>query len=304
MAQEEPERTHAAAGPERPAERRLRDLPQGGVDGEGVELAQEVGGTLWFQLYMWADRNMSLELVNRADKAGYDALIVTVDGVVAGNREYNQRNGFSVPFAYNRRNSIDVMTHPRWLMSVLLRYLITTGMPQRENYPEELKKAITSGWANHAAARNDSLNWDDLKALRAAFPRILMVKGILHPKDAIMAADLGADAIIVSNHGGRNLDSTPAPIDALSDIVDAVGHRCTVIVDSGFRRGSDVVKGLALGAKAVLIGRGTLYGTAAAGEAGAARAIQIYKEEVSRVMALCGARSIAELTRELVQITK
>lgn len=259
------------------------------------KIASDVGGTLWFQLYMWADRNLSLQLVNRARAAGYEGLIVTVDGVVAGNREYNQRNGFSVPFSYNRRNSIDVMTHPRWLLGVLARYLLTTGMPKRENYPEELKQKITSGWKNQAAARNDSLSWDDLKALRAAWPGKLMVKGILNARDAVMAADHGADGVIVSNHGARNLDSTPAPIDVLPRVVDAVGKRATVIVDSGFRRGSDVVKALALGAKMVLIGRGTLYGTAVAGQAGAARAIDIYREEIDRVMALIGCTGVAEL---------
>ena len=259
------------------------------------KIASDVGGTLWFQLYMWADRNLSLQLVNRARAAGYEGLIVTVDGVVAGNREYNQRNGFSVPFSYNRRNSIDVMTHPGWLLGVLARYLLTTGMPKRENYPEELKQKITSGWKNQAAARNDSLSWDDLKALRAAWPGKLMVKGILNARDAVMAADHGADGVIVSNHGARNLDSTPAPIDVLPRVVDAVGNRTTVIVDSGFRRGSDVVKALALGAKMVLIGRGTLYGTAVAGQAGAARAIDIYREEIDRVMALVGCTGVAEL---------
>ena len=142
--------------------------------------------------------------------------------------------------------------------------------------------------------KNDSLNWEDLKALRKIWPGTLMVKGILHPQDAVIAADCGADAVIVSNHGGRNLDSSRAPIDVLPEVVDAVGKRITVIVDSGFRRGSDVVKALALGAKAVLIGRATLFGTAVGGQAGAARAIEIYREEVDRVMAMIGYRQNIE----------
>lgn len=129
-----------------------------------------------------------------------------------------------------------------------------------------------------------------------------MVKGILHPRDAILAADRGADAVIVSNHGGRNLDSSRAPIEVLPEVVSAVGNRITVIVDSGFLRGSDVVKALALGAKAVLIGRATLYGTAVAGQAGAARAIEIFREEIDRMMALIGCRSVAEITSEYVKL--
>jgi (S)-mandelate dehydrogenase len=129
-----------------------------------------------------------------------------------------------------------------------------------------------------------------------------MVKGILHPQDAVNAADCGADGVIVSNHGGRMLDSSPAPIEVLPHVVDAAGKRLTVLVDSGFRRGADVVKALALGAKAVLIGRATLYGTAVGGEAGAARAITILREEIDRVMALIGARSIAELSPDFLRL--
>jgi len=129
-----------------------------------------------------------------------------------------------------------------------------------------------------------------------------MVKGILHPQDAVLAADCGADAVIVSNHGGRNLDGTMAPIEVLPEVVDAVGKRVPVIVDSGFRRGSDVVKALAMGAQAVLIGRAPLYGTAVAGQAGAARAIEIFREEIDRVMALIGCRCVAELNPEYLSL--
>ena len=263
------------------------------------KVAERAGGRLWFQLYMWADRSMSHQLVKRARDTGYEALIVTVDGVVSGNREYNRRNGFTNPFTFNRRNVTDVVTCPRWLVNVLMRYLLTTGMPRRENYPDELRGSVMS---KSPTSKNDSLNWDDLRTLREMWPGKLMVKGILHPRDAVMAADCGADAVIVSNHGGRNLDSTMAPIDVLPEVVSAVGNRITVIVDSGFRRGSDVVKALALGAKAVLIGRATLYGTAVAGQAGAGRAIEIFREEIDRVMALVGCRSVAELNPEYVKL--
>ena len=261
-------------------------------------IAAQAGGRLWFQLYMWPDRTLSHNLVERAAAAGYEALMVTVDGAVPGNREYNLRNGFTVPFTFTPRNVSDVLMHPEWLLGVLARYVFTTGMPRYENYPSEFKQRITAQPMGKGMLLNDSLNWDDLRVLRKMWPRTLIVKGILHPQDAVYAADCGADGIVVSNHGGRNLDSSMAPIEVLPEIVDAVGKRITVIVDSGFRRGSDVVKALALGAQAVLIGRPTLYGTAAGGEAGAARAIAIFREEIDRVLALLGCPGIAALNRE------
>ena len=266
------------------------------------KVVEQAGGQLWFQLYMWPDRSMSHKLVERARVAGYEALVVTVDGVMSGNREYNLRNGFTVPFTYTRRNVIDVMSHPRWMFGVLAKYMLSTGMPRYENYPVELKNKITAAPMGKAMLRNDSLTWDDLRTLRHLWPHKLIVKGILHPEDAIKAVECGADAVIVSNHGGRNFDSSPAPIDMLAPVVDAVGSRTVVMVDSGFRRGTDVVKALALGAKLVLIGRATLYGTAVSGEAGAARAIAIYRDEIDRTLAQVGCTSVTQVNRDcLVQ---
>jgi isopentenyl diphosphate isomerase/L-lactate dehydrogenase-like FMN-dependent dehydrogenase len=263
-------------------------------------VADEAGGRLWFQLYMWPDKSMSHKLVDRAKAAGYEALVVTVDGAVSGNREYNLRNGFTIPFTFTRKNITDVLKHPRWLLGVLAKYLTTTGMPRYENYPSEIKYKVTARPMGRSQMKNDSLNWEDLKVLRRMWPGTLIVKGLAHPQDAIYAADCGADGVVVSNHGGRNLDGSMAPLEALPEIVDAVGKRVQVLVDSGFRRGSDVVKALALGAHAVLIGRATLYGVAAGGYAGAARAITLFREEIDRVMALLGARSVAELGPELL----
>lgn len=267
------------------------------------KVAAEAGGKLWFQLYMWPDRSLSHKLVARAKAAGYDALIVTVDSAVSPNREYNLKSGFTIPFTFTRGNIADVLMHPRWLFGVLSRYMLTTGMPRYENYPSELKARITARPMGRSQMKNDSLNWDDLRTLRRLWPGPLMVKGILHPDDARLAAECGADGVIVSNHGGRNLDSTMAPIEVLPEVLDAVGSRMTVIVDSGFRRGSDVVKALALGAHAVLVGRAMLYGVAAGGEAGAQRAVAILREEIDRVMALIGARSVAELGPEFLHFT-
>jgi isopentenyl diphosphate isomerase/L-lactate dehydrogenase-like FMN-dependent dehydrogenase len=195
----------------------------------------------------------------------------------------------------------DVLRHPGWIANVLLRYALTTGIPSFENFPPEIRDSLTSRTFKRSILKNEALTWDDLKVLRKLWPGPLMVKGILHPQDAVNAADCGADGVIVSNHGGRMLDSSPAPIEVLPQVLDAAGKRLTVLVDSGFRRGSDVVKALALGAKAVLIGRATLYGTAVGGEAGAARAIAILRDEIDRVMALIGARNVAELTRDFLR---
>ncbi|HYH41036.1 MAG TPA: alpha-hydroxy acid oxidase [Burkholderiales bacterium] len=265
------------------------------------EVAKVVGGTLWFQLYMWSDVRMSHILVERAKNAGFEALVVTVDGPVDSHREYNIRNGYTVPFSYNRKNTSAVLAKPGWFFSVLMRYWMTTGMPRRENYPEGMKEKFTHVSSAERKTKNDSLAWNDLKVLRDMWPGKLLVKGILTPGDAELAIVHGADGVIVSNHGGRNFDSSMAPIEALAPIVDAVGNRTTVIVDSGFRRGSDVVKALAIGAKLVMIGRSTLWGTTVGGEAGAARALQFYHEEISRTLAYLGCRSLADLNRDCLE---
>ncbi len=259
------------------------------------EISGEVGGTLWMQLYMWADRKLSHQLVRRASAAGFEALLVTVDGAVAGNREYNRRNGFSVPFKYNSRNTLDVISHPRWMLGTLGRYIANGGLPERVNFPDELKGKVTTAYGGTKDTRSDSLNWDDLKALRDIWPGKLLVKGLLHPDDCEKSVEHGADGVIVSNHGGRNCDAAPSPIEALPDIVKAVGHKTTIVFDSGVRRGSDVVKALALGAKFVLIGRSTLYGTAAAGYDGAKRALDIYRGEISRGIANISCNKISEI---------
>jgi isopentenyl diphosphate isomerase/L-lactate dehydrogenase-like FMN-dependent dehydrogenase len=266
-------------------------------------IAEQAGGRLWFQLYMWSDRALSHKIVERAKGVGFEALMVTVDGAAPSNREYNHRNGFEVPIEFNARNVTDVLSRPRWLVEVFLRQLMAKGMPRFENFPPEVMDGLMARTLKKSILKNDSLDFDDLRALRKLWPRTLMVKGVLHPQDAARAADCGADAVIVSNHGGRNLDGSPAPIDVLPEILDAAGKRLTVMVDSGVRRGSDVVKALALGAAAVLIGRAPLYGVAAAGEAGASRAITIFREEIDRVMALLGVCSVAELDRRYLQMT-
>jgi isopentenyl diphosphate isomerase/L-lactate dehydrogenase-like FMN-dependent dehydrogenase len=265
------------------------------------KVAKEAGGELWFQLYMWPDRSLSHQLVERARLAGFKALIVTVDGVVSGNREFNLRNGFTVPFSFTRKNVTDVLMHPGWITGVLAKYMLTTGMPRYENYPSEIKYKVTAAPMGRSQMKNETLNWDDLRHLRKIWPHKLLVKGLLRADDAEIAVQCGADGVIVSNHGGRNLDGAISPMEALPEVASAVGKSVTVLIDSGFRRGSDVIKALALGANAVQIGRPGLYGIAAAGQPGAERALTIFREEISRVMALLGCNSVAELSRAYLQ---
>lgn len=206
------------------------------------ELARVVGGTLWFQLYMWSDVRLSHGLVERGKNAGFEALVVTVDGPVNTNREYNILNCYTVPFRYNRANTAAVLARPGWLLNVIVRYLLTTGMPRRDNYLTEMKERVSHVSTAERKTKNDTLTWKDLSVLRNMWPGKLLVKGVITPLDAELAITHGADGIIVSNHGGRNFDSSMVPINVLPSIVDAVGGRTTVIVDSSFRHGRDVVK--------------------------------------------------------------
>jgi isopentenyl diphosphate isomerase/L-lactate dehydrogenase-like FMN-dependent dehydrogenase len=259
------------------------------------EIAREAGGELWFQLYMWSDKDLSLKFVERVKSVGFETLIVTVDGPVPPNREYNHRNGFEVPLEYTPRLLAQLLAKPGWLATCLAQQFIRRGVPKFENYPPELMDSLMSKRFKRSILKNDSLDWDDLKTLRDAWPGNLIVKGILNGDDAEAAADCGADGVIVSNHGGRYLDSSVAPIQILPEIAAKVGGRLTVIVDSGFRRGSDVIKALALGADLVMAGRPTLYGAAAGGEAGAYRALEIFAEEMDRVMGQLGLRGVDEI---------
>jgi isopentenyl diphosphate isomerase/L-lactate dehydrogenase-like FMN-dependent dehydrogenase len=265
------------------------------------KVAARAGGRLWFQLYMWPDRALSHELIRRAAGAGYEALIVTVDTAVTPNREYNRRNGFAFPFRFNRRNVVDIALHPQWALGVMGRYLMASGRPQFENYPEEMRRSLTKA-PGRGLPKNDSVTWEDLKQLRDMWRGPLVVKGILHPDDAAAAAACGADGVIVSNHGGRNLDASMAPLRALPEVAARVGDRLTVMIDGAFTRGSDVVKALALGAKLVLAGRAPLWGVAASGEPGASLALKLLKEEMDRVLAFVGCPDVASLDAGLLRV--
>lgn len=258
-------------------------------------VAREVGGTRWFQLYMSKDHDQARGLVMRALDAGFEALVVTTDVVVGGNREYNQRNNFEVPFRLNLANLVDGALHPRWLAGVFLRTLLSSGVPRFQNLDVNSGGRITSPTLSEFRTRRTELNWEDVAWLRGLWPRKLLIKGIVTVDDALLAAQHGVDGIFVSNHGGRQLDGAPSSIEVLAPIARAVGSRLAVLLDGGIRRGTDIVKALALGADMVFVGRATLFGAAAGGEAGALHALKLLKSEVDRTLALLGVNSVGEL---------
>jgi len=252
-------------------------------------------GRKWFQLYPWEDQEGNYEMVTRARDLGWEALVVTIDHAPGRGREHNERNGFSFPFQPNMTATLDMMRHPGWLWRVMRKYVMNEGMPTNANYPERYRHSVIDGKQRVRPKRFEAMTWEHIQKFRDFWPRKLIVKSILSADQARAAVDAGADGIVVSNHGGRAFDSAIATIDILPEIVEAVGDRCTVILDSGIRRGSDIVKALALGARMVLVGRATLYGTACGGQAGAARAIKILSDEMERSFGYIGARRVSEI---------
>jgi (S)-mandelate dehydrogenase len=260
-------------------------------------IAAEAPGRHWFQLYFFKDREYCFSLVERAKKAGYDTLMVTVDLAVGGKRERDFRNDFGIPFRFTPRNVLDFATRPAWALDMLIR-----GTPQLENLAGMTDHHDTPRNIVSSVGRNQdaSLDWEVLKRVRGMWPGKLLIKGVMHPADAEKAVSVGCDGVIVSNHGGRQLDGEPGSLDALPHVARAIGGKAAVLMDGGIRRGSDIVKALARGAQAAMIGRATFYGVCAGGEAGAQRAIDILSDELVRTMQLCGLRSIAEIGPELL----
>ena len=251
----------------------------------------------WFQLYVVRDREFREKLVRRARDAGFEALLVTVDLAVSGKRERDPRNGFVTPYKPNWRNSRDVLTRPAWLIDIM-----RSGLPTMANF-EGYKFSSTKVTDIATAVGREmdaSFDWEELKRLRDLWPRKLLLKGVERPDDAERAAALGCDGVVVSNHGGRQLDGAAATLDALPHVANAVGKKITVLLDGGVRRGVDILKARALGAQAVLVGRATLFGVMAAGEPGARRALEILASELERAMKLCGVRTIDEIGPELI----
>ncbi|MSW96199.1 MAG: alpha-hydroxy-acid oxidizing protein, partial [Actinobacteria bacterium] len=258
-------------------------------------VASEAGGLLWFQLYLWPDRAIVEQFVQRAASAGYGALVVTVDVPVIGNRLRDVRNGFSIPPRLSASTVADVLRHPRWL----------AGMRQRLRFGN-VEDLVAPGAGSMEYARfvnrmlaNPAADWATFDWIRAAWEGPLLVKGVLSTEDARRAVDHGADGLIVSNHGGRQLDDAPASLDVLPAIVEAA-PTVPVLVDGGVRRGSDMLKALALGARACLIGRPWLYGLAAAGERGVTGVLDVLRAELDRTLALSGVPGVGSLTPEAV----
>jgi (S)-mandelate dehydrogenase len=245
------------------------------------------------QLYVLNVPALVESVVARADAAGCEALVFTTDANVFGSREWDKRS-FRAPGSLGLRQLLDAVGHPRWALDVA----IPNGLPRFVNVmdflPPEARSA-KAGVSRIPTLFAASIDWDDVARLRDRWKRRLIIKGILDPADVERAVRLGCDGVVLTNHGGRQLDTTVAPIEVLGEIARAYRERITILVDSGFRRGSDIAKAIALGAHGVMIGRATLYGLAAGGEAGASHAIGILASELDRVLGQLGCRSLADL---------
>ncbi|MCG5078594.1 alpha-hydroxy acid oxidase [Paraburkholderia tagetis] len=250
----------------------------------------------WFQAYLPGDATRRDALIDRIKTAGFATLVVTVDIPVWANRENNVRTGFSLPLRPSLRLAMDGLVRPRWLCGTFLRTLVRHGMPHFENSFAGRGAPMLSASAIRDTTGRDHLSWADIARIRERWSGNLVIKGILHVDDARRAASIGADGIIVSNHGGRQLDGAVEPLQVLPEIADAVGNDLVVMMDSGVRRGADVLKALALGARFVFVGRPFMYAAAVGGAPGVQHAIGLLRDEVDRNMAMLGTRSVDEIT--------
>ncbi|HEY4164670.1 MAG TPA: alpha-hydroxy acid oxidase [Dongiaceae bacterium] len=261
------------------------------------ELAATGAAPRWMQVFIFRDRGFTRELAERAAQGGYDALVLTIDNQLLGNRERDIRNGFTIPPRFKLTDLAAMALKADWLWR--MRHDL-----KRISFANYVRPGETADIKTLAARMSSlldpSMTWADVDDLRRIWKGPLILKGVLHPDEARMAVDRDIDGIIVSNHGGRQLDGAAASLDALPGIVAAVGGRIPILIDGGFRRGSDVVKALAMGAKACLVGRPQLWGLAVAGEAGVAQMLSIFRQEIDRVMGLCGVTEIASITPDIL----
>jgi (S)-mandelate dehydrogenase len=245
------------------------------------------------QLYVMKNRAIAEDIMTRAAAAGYEALVFTTDANVFGSREWDRRS-YAAPGKPTLRAHLDALRHPGWLR----RVLIGKGIPRFRNIESFLPPGAASAVGGSTVIPKlfeATITWDDITWIRRFWPRKLLIKGVLNVADAERAADLGCDGIVLTNHGGRQLDYCVAPLDVLPEIAAAVGKRLTIIIDGGFRRGTDVLKAVALGANAAMTGRATLYGLASDGERGVQRALEVLTTEMDRTMGQLGVNSIADL---------
>jgi len=262
-----------------------------------LEAVRQMGPTTWFQAYLPGEDGPIMQLIERVARADYDTLVLTVDVQVTANRENNVRNGFHTPFRPSLRLAWDGVIRPRWLFGMFLRTLWLDGMPHFENMGRRIP--LISRTAEREPGRRDKLSWQHLELMRRLWKGRLVVKGILDKADARIARESGVDGIIVSNHGGRQLDGAVSPLRVLPEIAAQAGEMI-VMMDSGVRRGTDVLKALALGARFVFVGRPFLYAAAIAGEPGVAHAVKLLREEIDRDMALIGINVLTEMRREFL----
>ena len=260
------------------------------------DIRSAIKGPFWFQLYVFRDRGFSEQVIARARDAGCTALFVTVDLPMRGQRHADLKNGLAVPPRLTLRNAFDVMTKPSWAMSVLMGRRKTFG--NLEAYLKQSSALASGQWANDNY--DQTLSWDDVAWMRKVWPGKLVLKGILDAEDAKKAASLGVDAIVVSNHGGRQLDGAPSTIAALPRIADAAGDRIEILFDGGVRSGQDVLKALAHGARGCLIGRAYLYGLAAMGGEGVRKALSLVEQELKVSMSLTGVRDVKAVGRDIL----
>jgi L-lactate dehydrogenase (cytochrome) len=265
-----------------------------------LEEVRRNGPNTWYQAYLPGERARIEPLVDRVAAAGFDTFVLTVDVPVSANRENNIRNGYAIPLKPNLRLAWEGITHPRWLLGTLLRTIARHGMPHFENMDAGRGPPIVSRTLMRAFGERDRLNWQHLELIRRRWKGRLVVKGVLAAADARIARESGCDGVIVSNHGGRQLDGAIPSLHALPEVAAEAGGM-TVMLDSGVRRGTDVLKALALGARFVFVGRPFLCAAALGGEAGVAHAIRLLAEEVNRDMALLGINRLSELGSALIR---
>lgn len=254
----------------------------------------------WYQAYLAGEPSRIEPLVDRVAAAGYDTFVVTADVPVPPNRENNIRNGFQVPLAITPRVAWDTVTHPHWLFGTWTRTLLNHGMPHFENMDARRGPPVLSKNLMRNIGNRDQLAWKHVELIRRRWKGKLVVKGLIAPADARIARESGVDGVIISNHGGRQLDCTVSGLRTLPEIA-AEANGMTVMLDGGIRRGTDVIKALALGAQFVFVGRPFLFAAVAGGEPGVQRAVTLLRDEVDRDMALLGIRSTSEISSELVR---
>ncbi|MDS0858220.1 alpha-hydroxy-acid oxidizing protein [Burkholderia pseudomultivorans] len=265
-----------------------------------METVHAAAPDTWFQAYLPGDTARVDALIDRVGAAGFSTLVVTVDIPVWANRENNVRTGFSLPLRPSLRLALDGLSRPRWLGGTFLRTLFRHGMPHFENSFATRGAPLLSATAIRDTTGRDHLTWTDIARIRARWSGNLVIKGILHVDDARRAMSVGADGIIVSNHGGRQLDGAVEPLQVLAEICDAIGNDLVVMMDSGIRRGGDVLKALALGARFVFLGRPFMYAAAVGGEPGVQHAINLLRDEIDRNMAMLGTCTVDEITRDVI----